>query len=316
MDELKSIRAFVKVVEAGSFAEAARQTGVAKSVITKRINQIEEHLELVLLQRSTRRLSVTDAGAKFYERCVPILNDLEGAKAEVSSAEWGLTGKFRVSCISSFVAAYLADDLCSFQAEHTNLHIELQQHDRFCDPVQEGFDVCLQPGSIPTGVLEAIEVLPLRRVIVASPGYVERHGLPKTPQDLQHHRIAFNNHVSPDFCINFIQSGEITSITVDPVYLTNTLWMLRAATLSDDCLAMVPIFSIEQELISGQMVPVLPSIPIQGASLMAYYRKSQFVPMKVRIFVNQLCRKYGSNPPWEDRILAELPELAGALGQN
>ena len=105
-------------------------------------------------------------------------------------------------------------------------------------------------------------------------------------------------------------------IPIEPVYLTNTIWLLRAAILRDECLAMVPLFFMEQELISGQMVPVLPSIPLQGNSLMAYYRKSQFVPMKVRIFVNQLCRKYGSSPPWENRILAALPELAGALGQD
>ncbi len=315
MDELKSIRAFVKIVEAGSFAEAARQTGIANSVMTKRINQLEEHMEIELLQRSTRRLSITDTGASFYERCVRLLNDLDSAKAEASSMEWGLTGMFRVSCISSFTAPYLADDLCSFQAEHPNLRIELQQHDRFCDPVQEGFDVCLQPAGKPGSILDAVEVLPLRRVIVASKEYAARHGLPQTPDELSQHRNALNNHVSPDYAIGFVRDGEVQSVPIDPVILTNTIWLLRAAVLQGECLAMMPVFFIEKELISGDMVAVLPSYQVQGTSLMAYYRKSQFVPMKVRIFVNHLRRKYGSAPPWEQRLLTALPELAGALGK-
>ena len=112
MDELKSIRSFVKVVEAGSFAEAARQEGIAKSVITKRINQLESHMEMELLQRSTRKMSLTDTGANFYERCVKIVGDLDNAKSAVSTMEWGLSGTFRVSCISSFTSVCLAQDLC------------------------------------------------------------------------------------------------------------------------------------------------------------------------------------------------------------
>ena len=316
MDELKSIRAFVKVVEAGSFAEAARQTSTAKSVMTKRINQLEESMEMELLQRSTRRLSVTDTGANFYERCVRILNDLDGAKAAVSSMEWGLTGKFRVSCISSFTAPYLADDLCEFQNKNPNLQIELQQHDRFCDPVQEGFDVCLHPGKQPSGILEAVEVLPLRRVIVASPAYVAQQGIPTNPSELSTHRIALNNHVTPDSRINVIHNGEVTPVAISPVILTNTVWMLRAAVLQSECLAMMPVFFIEKDLIAGEMIPVLPSMQIQSTSLMAYYRKSQFVPMKVRIFINELSRKYGDFPPWERRLLEALPGLAGALERS
>ena len=103
MNELKCIRAFVKVVEVGSFAEAARQTDTAKSVIATRVNQLEEHLELQLLQRSTRRLNVTDAGTEFYERSVHLLAEFEQAKAAVHSTEWSLSGTFRVSCNSSVI---------------------------------------------------------------------------------------------------------------------------------------------------------------------------------------------------------------------
>ena len=129
MNELHCIRAFIKVCEVGSFAEAARQIGTAKSVITKRVNQLEDHLQLELLHRSTRKLTLTDTGADFYQRSSRIVSELDEAKSAVRSIEWSLSGSLRVSCISSFTASYLARDLCSFQQEHPELQIELQQHD-------------------------------------------------------------------------------------------------------------------------------------------------------------------------------------------
>lgn len=316
MDELKAIRSFVKVVEAGSFAEAARQEGIAKSVITKRVNQLEAHMELELLQRSTRRMSVTDAGASFYERCLRVLNELDSAKAAVSSMEWGLTGKFRVSCISSFTAPYLAKDLVDFQREHPGLRIEFQQHDRFCDPVQEGFDVCVQPGAVPSGILEAIDVVPLKRLLVASRGYVAKHGLPETPMDISDHPIALNNHVTPQLQINLLRDGKTTGVTVEPALLTNTIWLLREAVLGGDYISMMPVFFIEDQLLSGEMVPLLTSHQVRSTAIRAYYRQSSFVPMKVRIFINFLRRKYGDAPPWEQRLLKAMPELQTALMQE
>ncbi len=314
MNELECMRAFVKVVETGSFTEAARQTGTVKSVITKRVNQLEEHLELQLLQRSTRRLNITDGGADFYERAVHLLAELDQAKAAVSSVEWGLSGNFRVGCVSAFTAAYLADDLCEFQREHPELKIELQQHDRFCDPVQEGFDVCLQPSGPARGILEKVDILPLSRLIVATPAYLNKYGQPKQPEELASHRFAHNNHIEPDCIIRFQSPGRKLEVPINPDILTNNIWMLRAALKRGEHMAMMPAFFIEKELVSGSLVPVLPQFRIPCPQLSAYYRRSSFVPMKVRIFINFLRRKYGEAPPWEQRILQKRTELAPALG--
>ncbi|MDG1905431.1 MAG: LysR substrate-binding domain-containing protein [Arenicella sp.] len=316
MNELECIRTFVKVVEAGSFAEAARQTSTVKSVVTKRVNQLEEHLELQLLQRSTRRLTVTDGGTDFYERAVHLLAELDHAKAAVSSTEWGLTGNFRVSCISSFTAAYLADDLCEFQVEHPNLKVELRQHDRFCDPVQEGFDVCLQPAVNAVGTLEKVDVLPLRRLIVATPNYIKKHGLPQRPKELKSHNFAHNHLIEPDCNIRLLDGGRATTVAIDPNILTNTVWMLRAAVMRGTHMAMMPAFFIEKELVSGKLVPILPQSRVQCAQLSAFYGRSPYVPMKVRIFINFLRRKHGDFPSWERRILEKRPELSKALGPD
>ena len=314
MNELECIRAFVKVIEAGSFTEAARQTGTVKSVITKRVNQLEAHLELQLLQRSTRRLNITDGGADFYERSVHLLAELEQAKAAVSSAESGLSGNFRVGCISAFTAAYLADDLCEFQRLHPELKIELQQHDRFCDPVQEGFDVCLQPSGPVRGILEKVDVLPLSRLIVASSSYIEKYGEPRQPGELTTHRFAHNNHIEPDCIIRYRQDGVRSEVPIHPDILTNNIWMLRSAVMQGEHMALMPTFFIEKELVSETLFPILPQIRIPYTKLCAYYRRSSFVPMKVSVFINFLRRKYGEHPVWDKRIIEKRPELSLALG--
>lgn len=314
MNELQCIRAFVRVVEVGSFAGAARQIGTAKSVITKRVNQLEDHMQLELLHRSTRKLTLTDTGADFYQRCVRIISELDEAKSAVRSIEWSLSGQLRVSCISSFTAAYLADDLCEFQREHSELQIELQQHDRIVNPVQEGFDVSFQPGKSQSGTIETTDILPIRRVVVATPRYLEKFGQPRTQEDLSAHRFAHNNHVQPNYAIPFLDGNSVRPVPFEPVVLTNTIWMLESAVMSDECMALMPLFFVEEKLASGALVPVLPEYRVQKLSIAAWFRKTPFTPMKIRILLNFLRQRYGDFPPWERRLAESMPELRANMG--
>lgn len=314
VDELKSMRAFVKVAETGSFSEAARQLHTTKFVMTKRVNQLEEHLQLELMLRSTRKLTITDTGAALYERCVNLLAELDEMKSAVSSIEWGLTGTLRVSCISSLLASYLANDICEFQKDHPELNIELLQHDRFCDPVQEGFDICLQPSQSPKRkIIEKVDLIPIRRLIVATPNYLKKYGTPTKPGDIKSHRFAHNIYVQPDCSFDFIQENKVVSVPFNPVMTTNTAWLLRSAVMNESCIAMMPVFFIEKELISGEVIPILPEYRLTNFYISAFYRRTSYVPMKVRIFLNFLRHKYGEFPPWEQRVLNKHPEYSFAL---
>lgn len=315
MNELECMRTFVKVVEVGSFAEAARQMHVAKSVIANRINQLEERLKLQLLQRSTRRLTITDAGNEFYERSTHLLAEFELAVAAVNTTEWSLSGTFRISCTSSVLVAFLARDLSKFCAEHPDLQIDLRQHDRFCDPIQEGYDISIQPESISRDNLELVDVFVGRRMIVATPEYLQEHGRPKTPAELSEHRFAHNDHIELECKFRFESDGKVEDVRIKPIVRTNTIFMLYEEIMQHRCMAMMPVFYIENELISGQIVPVLPDHTVNSATICAYYRKSAFVPMKVRIFLNFLRNKYGDFPPWERRLLKAHPEYASLLGR-
>lgn len=313
MNELECIKAFVKVAEVGSFTEAAQQLNLAKSAVTKRINQLEEHLELQLFQRSTRKLSITEGGTVFYQRCLNIISDLDQAKSDVSTMEWSLSGTFRVSCISSFTQAYLADDLCEFHQQNPELQIDLCQHDRYCDPVQEGFDLSIQQDAPHSETLEQTEIFTIKRLVVCSPDYINKYGAPYHPEEIRNHRLAHNRHIQPEYFLNFKGKEDEYSIPFDPVMLTNTIWLLRSAVMKGECLAMMPIFFIEEEISSGAIIPILTDYRVQNTNLCAYYRKSSFVPMKARIFLNELKRKYGESSPWEKRILNLRPELSYAL---
>ena len=295
---------------------APKAHSIESGGITKRVNQLEDHLELQLLRRSTRKLTITEGGADFYESAVRVLSELDDAKTSVSGVEWGLTGTFRVSCISSFIHSHIADDLCEFQNEHPELTVGLEQHDRFCDPVQEGFDVCLQTGQNSSGILEASEIFPVRRLIVATPEYIKNNGLPSRPDDLPQHRFCHNTFIEPDCCINLSFPKGIKPIPIKPIIQTNTIWMLRAAILSNEYMAVMPAFFIEKEIISGRLVAVLPEVKLKSIMISAFYRRSSFVPMKVRIFIDFLRRKYGDKPPWENKLLDARPELSFALGSK
>lgn len=309
MNELQCIRAFIRVVDAGSFAEAARQIGTAKSVLTKRVNQLEDEMQLELLHRSTRKLTLTDTGADFYQRCARIVSELDEAKSAVKSIEWALSGVLRVSCISSFTATYLAHALCDFQQEHPELQIELQQHDRVCDPVQEGYDLSIQPAASHSGIIESVEIFPIRRLVVATPSYLEKHGRPESFDALREHRFAHNSHVQPHPNIPFVDAGPASPATIRPVVLTNTIWMLEAAVLSGECMALMPTFFVEKRLLSGEFLAVLPEHRIQTIGLDAWYRRTPFIPMKIRILLNFLKQRFGKFPPWEKRLLQAMPEL-------
>ena len=314
MDELAGIRMFVRVVEGGSFVSAARRLGVSKSVITKRVKELEDRLKAQLLVRSTRRLTLTDAGASYFERCARVVAELDEAQSAVRSMTVGLSGTLRLSCIASFLAHQLSRDVCRFQQQHPELLVELHHNDRIYDPIQEGYDLCIQPSEIGGQDIIRQPIVQLRRLVVAAPDYLERHGRPNHPDELASHRFAHNNYILPIGDITFTgPSGMVGTPPIRPVVLSNSIWMIREAALSGDCLAILPIYSIVDELRSGALVPVFEDFMVQSAMLSAFYRRSPQVPAKVRMLLKYLIEQYGDRPPWEQRLVYDRPHLRRIL---
>jgi DNA-binding transcriptional LysR family regulator len=314
MDELAGIRMFVRVVEGGSFVAAARGLGLSKSVITKRVKELEDRLKAQLLVRSTRRLTLTDAGASYFERCVRIVAELDDAESAVRSLTVGLTGTLRISCIASFLAHQLARDVCSFQRQHPDLFVELHHNDRLYDPIQEGYDICIQPADVGGEGIVRQQIVTLRRLLVATPDYFERFGRPRHPNELAAHRCAHNNYILPLADLTFTgQHGTFRIPPIRPIVLSNSIWLIREAALSGDCVAILPIYAIVDELRSGALLPVFEDFRIAAATLNAFYRRSPRLPAKVRLLLRFLAEQYEGEPPWEQRLFRDRPQLRRAV---
>ena len=165
-----------------------------------------------------------------------------------------------------------------------------------------------------SGIIESTDILPIRRVVVATPKYLEKFGQPREQEDLSDHRFAHNNHVQPNSAIPFLDGNNVRPVPFEPVVLTNTIWMLESAIMSGECMALMPMFFVENKLASGELVPVLPRFRVQKLTIAAWYRKTPFTPMKIRILLNFLRQRYGDFPPWERRLLESMPELEANLG--
>jgi DNA-binding transcriptional LysR family regulator len=253
---------------------------------------------------------LTDAGASYFERCVRIVAELDDAQSAVRSLTVGLTGTLRVSCIASFLAHELCRDVCRFQQQHPDLIVELHHNDRIYDPIQEGYDICIQPSDVGGEGIVRQPIVPLRRLLVAAPDYFERHGRPNHPDELVSHRCAHNNYILPIADITFAGPGGPVRIPpIRPIVLSNSIWMIREAALSGDCVAILPVYSIVEELRNGALLPVFDDFRVGAAMLNAFYRRSPRLPAKVRMLLKYLSEQYGGEPPWEQRLFRDRPHL-------
>ena len=297
---------FVRVVEGGSFVAAARRLGVSKSVITKRVKELEDRLKAQLLVRSTRRLTLTDAGASYFERCVRIVAELDEAQSAVRSLTVGLTGTLRVSCIASFLAHELSRDVCRFQQQHPELVVELHHNDRITIRSRRvttsasnrrhgGDDIIRQPDRARCGACWS------RRRIISSATGGQKSGRAVS------HRCAHNNYILPIARYHLHgPAGPLRIPPIRPIVLSNSIWMIREAALTGDCVAILPIYSIADELRYGALVPVFEDFRVSAAMLNAFYRRSPQAPAKVRTLLKYLSAQYDGQPPWE-RLLFRRP---------
>src|SRR5512141_1471854 len=195
MDRFLAVTAFAKVVELGSFARAAERLSVSTSAVSRQVSDLEAHLDVRLLNRTTRKLSLTEAGQAFYERSVQLLADLEEAESSVRAAAVSPKGTLRLTCGVSFGVRYVAPAIADFSAQHSQLLFDLDLSDRAVDLVEEGFDLAIRIGHIGHQGLVSRRIGWTRAVCCASPDYLARRGTPNTPEELAQHECLTYTHV-------------------------------------------------------------------------------------------------------------------------
>jgi DNA-binding transcriptional LysR family regulator len=308
MDRFDSLKAFVRVAETRSFSEAARQLRLSKSVVTKRVAQLEARLETRLFHRTTRRVRLTDAGAAYYARAVPLLAEIEEMDSAIGGLDAEPRGVLRISAPTSFGTLHLGPALCDLQQRHAKLAIELVLNDRVVNPVNEGFDVALQDAPVASPLLIERRIAPMRRVVCASPAYLRARGMPKHPLDLTEHDCIQYSYLRSGNVWTFEGPRGGASVAVTPRFTTNSGQVMRDAALKGTGIALLPTLLVGPDLRRGRLVAILREWAPPQLWIAAVYPQAHRAALKVRVLVDFLVRRFAP-PPW-DRDLPRSGRLA------
>ena len=297
MTNLGDLEIFASVVTTGSMSLAGRALGFSPAVISKRIKRLEDRLGTRLLQRTTRQISLTEAGQGFYDRVLAILAGLEEAEAYIAGRSAQMQGTLKISAPTSFGRLHIAPHLKTFMAAHPDLVINLVLTDEFTDIVGGGFDLAIRIAELTDSSLVARRLALVRRVLCASPDYIATHGAPQDIDDLRRH-ICLPAHNNDPWRLD----GPNGALTMRPegMLITNSSEVIREAVIAGLGIALRSTWDIGPELRDGRLVRVLPDYEgSHSVTLSAVYPSRQFLPAKVRLFIDFLAELYGPVPYWE-----------------
>ncbi len=299
MDRFAAIEAFVAVAEARSFTAAAAKLGATKSAVSRLVGQLEAQLGARLFHRTTRSLTLTEAGESYFERGSRILQDLQEADSAISQLQAAPRGRLRVSAPMSFGFLHLAPALHDFLERFPDLTVDLSLNDRFVDLVEEGFDLAVRIGIMEDSSLVAKKLAPIRRAICGSPAYFETRPVPATPEDLKlHNCLCYSN--APTSAWRFIgRGGKSWNIEVKGRLTANNGDALRAAALKGAGVVNLPTFITGPDIRDGRLVSVLEKFTPQDLALYAIYPHGGHLSPKVRAFVDYLAERFRPQPYWD-----------------
>jgi DNA-binding transcriptional LysR family regulator len=287
MDRLEQLSAFVEVARAQSFAQAARQLERHTSAVSRAVAALENRLGVRLLQRTTRRVTLSDAGRDYFKRCEALLAEFEGADAAVRDHAASLRGTLKVSVATGAGQTLLAPVLAEFLAAHPALVLDLQMSNRYVDLVEEGYDLALRVGSLGSDSRLVVRRLaPSRRVLVASPGYVARRGNLRTPTELARHP-CLSLDAGPRPRHWQLERGRArVAVDVSGPLRSNNSFALRHACRDGLGVSLLPQFVVASDLADGGLSHVLPGWSSAEQGIYAVYPSARFIPAKVRAFVD------------------------------
>jgi len=300
MDRIDSLEIFTKVVAARSFSGAARELRLSQAAVSKHVRELESWLGARLLNRTTRRLSVTEVGLLVYERCGRILNDIEELQHEANVLHAAPRGLLRVAAPVSMGATHLGPVIADYLALYPEVSVELVVNDRTVDLIEEGFDLAIRIGPLQDSSLRARRLAPIRFVLCASPAYVREHGEPRRPEDLEQHRCLVYTHRTPPGEWRFRGPDGPATVRFSGRLRGNNGNFLCGALRAGGGIGLAPTFLVHEDLAAGRLVPLLPGYEPDETQLSAVYPPGRAPTFKVRSLIDFLAERFGPEPPWED----------------
>lgn len=297
MDRFIAMEAFVRVVEAGSFVAAASRLGISTSSLSRQVAELEQHLGVRLLNRTTRRLSLTETGQSYYERCVGLLADLQEAEAIAGQTAAQPRGTVRLTCSHSIAEQRVARAIAAFVERHPDVKFELTVAERVVDLVEEGFDLAVRVGPVGGERLVARRLGSMRLVLCAAPTYIERHGAPRTPDEIPRHNVLTYAYAGSPRVWRFVDTeGKVHELRVAGSLHANSGDALRSAAEAGLGLICEPDFLVAGALRAGRLVRLLPDCQSGGGEIWAVYPTRRHLSLKVRLFVDHIAEAFAAHP--------------------
>ncbi|OEZ28867.1 MULTISPECIES: LysR family transcriptional regulator [Variovorax] len=294
MDHLTALKVFRTTAAAGSFAGAARQLGLSAAAVSKNIAELEAHLKVRLINRTTRSMSLTEAGAAYVERLARILDDLDEADAALAPVGASPGGVLRVSAPLTFALTCISPHIPAFMARHPNLRLELNLQDTRIDLIGEGYDLAIRGSDrLEDSSLVARELMTMTHVLCGAPGYFAAHGRPAAPEDLKAHecvQFTLSGHANK---WTFRRAGRSVAVPIDGRYKVSSSIAVRDALLAGFGLSLVPRIYVEQELAAGRLEAVLADWEADRTPVYAVY-PSRHLAAKTRAFVDFLLERFAA----------------------
>ena len=299
MSHWEEMRSFVRVVEAGSISKAADQIGMAKSGVSRRLADLEKRLGVKLINRTTRRSSLTEAGESYYRGAVKLLGDVAELDASIADAQTALEGTLRLAVPLSFGLGHLSPAIDEFLCLHEGLDVHINFSDHRIDLVEQGVELAIRIAELDDSSLQARRICPIRLVMCASPEYLELRGAPAHPRELADHQVlrydAGGNQPLK------LQDGEGRSWTVNARsrIVANNGDFLRDMAAAGHGIYAMPTFIAWQALQDGQLVPILEDFPQPTLTAWAVYPRTRYLSRRARAFIDFLVDRFGEEPYWD-----------------
>lgn len=299
MGQLEEMKNFVRVVEAGSISKAAEQLNIAKSGVSRRLSDLESRLGVLLLNRTTRRSSLTEAGQLFFERSRSLIEDVAELNASAAEQHALLQGQIRLAVPLSFGLEHLSPALDEFSRLHPQLYLNIDFSDHQIDLIEQGIDLAIRIADLQDSDLQARRLCPIRIQFCASPDYLQAFGTPESPQDLQNHKLLWFDGVHGSSLRLSGPDGKLYAIQSKPSMLANNGDFLRNMAVAGHGIVMLPSFIVWQQVATGELLQVMHEYYPQQRSAYAVYPRNRYLSRRVRLLIDFLAERFGENPYWD-----------------
>ena len=299
MDRLLCIEAFVRVAETNSFAEAARQLGIANSVVTNRVQQLERYVDAPLFHRTTRHVRLSEVGESFYGSCRDMVAGVDALTEQMRQSRGRQVGKLRLKMLPGYAVRHFGEHLAEFTRRYPELEIDITVSDRLGDPTEEGFDVAFQIFPPASELLVRRQLFPVRRLFCASPDYLQRHSSPKHPREFLEHTVGVYSGYPTRNRWTFHRGQKSFTMNLTGNVQSNSVHLLHDFAVSGGGIVCLPTLVASESLLSGKLVALLTEHTLSSYSFLAIYSSTQRRSLKVKALIDFLAAKFGDDPPWD-----------------